>query len=90
MPAGPVLRTMSVSTAPGARALTRMPLRACSAAIERVSDSSADLPDTYIATIAPLVNTPVLTTLTTAAWGLSTRWGKAYWKRNSGPRTLTS
>ncbi len=67
-----------------------MPLLACSAAIARVSDSSADLPDTYSASIAPLVNAPVLMTLTTAAWGLSTRWGKAYWKRKSGPRTLTS
>lgn len=39
------LRIMSVSTGPGAMALTRMPLGANSAAIERVNDISAALPE---------------------------------------------
>ena len=43
---------MSVSTVPGASALTRMPSGAKSAAIARVNDIIPALPAAYIATFA--------------------------------------
>ena len=62
---------MSVSTVPGASALTRMPRGAKSAAIERVNDISAALAAAYIATCAEKRNAPAEITLTTAARGLA-------------------
>src|SRR5688500_11847750 len=55
-----------VSTDPGARALTRMPSPANSAAIDRVMLVRALLAATYIDTNAPVVKTPAVITLTTA------------------------
>src|SRR4029453_8974715 len=85
-----LLRTMSVSTVPGARALTRMPSAANSAAIVRVICRSAALAATYIDTNVPWVNAPALITLTTAACPLARRWGSASCTRNTGPRRLAS
>src|SRR5215469_14750889 len=70
---GPVLRTMSVSTDPGASALTRMPRGASPAAIERVSDINPAFAPEYIAVGNENRNAPAEMTLTTDAHGLWSR-----------------
>ena len=89
-PASPVLRTIVVSVGPGASALTLIPDRAYSAAIDRVKCSSAALAAPYNEPPGVCRKAAAEITLTTAAWSDSKRWGRQAWNRNSGPRTLTS
>src|ERR1700691_1886672 len=87
---GGLARVISVSVEPGARALTRMPWGANSAAIDRVKDISAAFPAAYMATDGENMKAPTDTTLSTAAHGLAIRWGSAFCTRKTGPRRLTS
>src|SRR5262249_35864177 len=87
---GVFLRIISVSTAPGASAFTRMPSGANSSAIERVKDNSAAFVAPYVAMNGEGRNAPAEITLMTAAAGLSRRWGSASWTRKTGPRRFTS
>ena len=87
---GALLRIMSVSTEPGARALTRMPRPTKAPAIERVSDMRAALAPEYIAVGTENRNAPAEITLTIDAPGLASRWGSASCTRNTGPRRFTS
>jgi NAD(P)-dependent dehydrogenase (short-subunit alcohol dehydrogenase family) len=64
---------MSVSTAPGASALTRIPRAASPAAIERVSDMSAALAPEYMAVWSENKNAPAEITLMIDADGLAAR-----------------
>ena len=73
---GGLLRTMSVSTVPGARALTRIPLAAYTAAIDLVIDISPDLAAAYMAVLAEKRNAPAETTLRTAALPDDSKCGK--------------
>src|SRR5439155_22166710 len=82
---GPVLRTMSVSTVPGARALTRMPCVAHSAAMLRVKARSAFLAPAYIDVPGDHVIAPTEMTLRIAACSLAHRCGYAALARNTGP-----
>src|ERR1700741_1588492 len=66
-------RTMSVSTDPGASALTRIPCEANSAAMDRVNETMAALAAEYIETIGEKMNAPAETTLRIAACWLSRR-----------------
>src|SRR5271170_498405 len=64
---GGLPRTMSVSTAPGAKALTRMPSAANSAAMERVKDTIDALAAAYIDVVGEKMNAPAETIFSTAA-----------------------
>src|ERR1019366_4069570 len=73
---GGLARVISVSVEPGARALTRMPWGANSAAIERVKDISAAFPAAYIATRDEKMKDPTDTMLRREAGGLGMRGGR--------------
>src|SRR5579862_1160907 len=64
---GVLFRTMSVSTVPGASALTRMPFEANTAAIDRVMAISPALAAEYIEVFAEKRNAPAEMTLRMAA-----------------------
>jgi hypothetical protein len=85
-----LLRIMSVSTAPGASAFTRIPRAAYSAAIERVKEWSAALAAAYMATCGENRKAPAEITFTTAAHGLFERCGSASCTRNTGPLRFTA
>src|SRR4051812_19338467 len=87
---GPPERVRSVSTVPGASALTRMSSGANSAAMERVNDMSAALAPAYMAIRLVNMKAPTESTLTIAAHGLAVRWGRAASTRNTGPFRLTA
>src|SRR5262249_9143662 len=87
---GGLLRTMSVSTVPGASAFTRIRCGAHSAAMLRVKAISAALAPAYIAVDGDQVIAPTETTLSTAGQGLLTRCGSADVARNTGPRRFTA
>ena len=70
---GGLLRTISVSTDPGANAFTRMSWAAYSAAMERVKDMRAAFPAAYMATEGEKMNAPTEMTLRTAACELAVR-----------------
>src|SRR3954463_12127741 len=85
MNSGGLPRTMSVSTDPGARALTRIPCEANSAAMDRVNETMAALAAEYIETNGEKMKAPAETTLRIAPCWLSRRYGSAAWTRNTGP-----
>src|SRR5207245_4649883 len=87
---GVLLRTMSVSTVPGASALTRIPSGANEPAIDRVNDINAAFAPAYMATFDEKRNAPAEITLITDACGLAVRCGSASCTRNTGPRRFTS
>src|SRR4051812_658373 len=84
------LRTMSVSTVPGARALTRMPSAASDAAVDLVNDTSAAFAAAYIETSAEKRNAPAEVTFTIDACSDFRRWGSACWTRKIGPLRFTA
>ena len=57
---------------------------------ERVKDMRAALAPEYMAVGTENRNAPAEITLTIDAAGLSSRYGRASWARNTGPRRLTS
>src|SRR3954451_7272275 len=89
MNSGGLPRTMSVSTDPGARALTRIPCEANSAAMDRVNETMAALAAEYIETNGEKMKAPAETTLRIAPCWLSRRYGNAAWTRNTGPCRFT-
>src|ERR1700739_3500804 len=89
MNSGGLPRTMSVSTDPGARALTRIPCAANSAAMDRVKETMAALAAEYIEAIGEKMKAPAETTLRIAAYWLLRRYGRAAWTRNTGPCRFT-
>ena len=76
---------MSVSTVPGASALTRMPFSAKTAAIERVIAISPAFAAAYIAVLAEKRKAPADTTFRTAALPDASRCGSARSTRKTGP-----
>ena len=85
---GELFLTMSVSTVPGARALTRIPFGAKTAAIERVIAMRPAFAAAYIAVQGENKKAPDETTLRMAALPEASRCGRARSTRNTGPRRL--
>src|ERR1700730_13796075 len=83
MNSGGLPRTMSVSTDPGASALTRIPCAANSAAMDRVNETMAALAAEYIEAIGEKIKAPAETTLRIAAWRVSRKHGRAGMRRDT-------